>query len=817
MRCGAWAAAWALSSSSGRRPWAPRLGGVLLASSGGGGARPHCEVVGRARASLFTSTGSSRRTWLRSRTTPTRRTTATTPSSSTMSPRTLEHYFKSDSTRAAANQVADTQEEVQQTQEQEKEDTFAAATDAATGDGDAATAPATPARKKRVKKEVGSSTKGEHQEAEQPGQGDYKMMSNEAIARVFNHLADLLAIKGEGEGKFQVTAYRAAAQRIENADESMIDLWRRGQLQTLEGVGKQIAEKIASLLRSGTFDLLDRLNAEIPPGVIEMTRIEGVGPKRASQFWKAGIETVEELEAAGKAGLLTSLPGIGPRSAAKLLAAATAALAQPTHQPGTEERRLPLKDVWQIAEDLVAGLRAIQGVHKASVSGSLRRMRATIGDIDILVAADSSFASSIMSAFSRMPQIQRMLVQGNTKASGVLRESGMQVDVRVIEPRSWGTALQYFTGSKEHNVALRNIALSKGYSLSEYSLAPRTKNREEVFCEEEEQVYTTLGVSFVPPELRENAGEFTREIPDDLIQPSHIHGGVLRVEADSSLDSVLTRISGMQYVVCILQYTACNLPGEKDTDAAAILKKRKNVTIDDTAGVHTFQGVEVLVTAEGGLAASEEVLQAADVVIAHVDVETDDAKHTDANTLRVVAAINHPRVNILSLHTQVAEVLDWERVFTACAEHMVAVEVDAATSPLNHWQLRRALDNGCCMILNTDSDADHGNVSSSRNAGFYSTALARRAWATRDQVVNAWEMDGLLRFLAKEEPLEEPEEELIDDSSDGSIVDAIEEPIMEPNTESGGDEQDSAEDSEELEEESEEDSEERDKLQPKED
>src|SRR5512141_510146 len=328
-------------------------------------------------------------------------------------------------------------------------------------------------------------------------------MNNQDVSKIFFQLADMLDIEGK-ENRFALIAYRRVAEQFANLDRDLNAIAQAGELRSIAGVGQAIAEKVDSLLKTGSFPLLDRLKKEIPAGVVEMLNVPDMGPKRVKMLWQdAGLKSVDELEKAARAGKLAGLPGVGPKLEAKIIANIEA-----NKRRGTSDRS-PLGIVYPLAHSMLRELMKIESVQRASVAGSLRRMKETIGDIDLLVS--SAEVEAVMDIFTRLPQVREVMARGSTKSS-VRLHTGQQVDLRVIQPKHWGAALQYFTGSKEHNVRLREIALKQGFSLNEYSLT-RIKNGKDVFCAEEAEIYKLLGLPFIPPELRENRGEFERDIP----------------------------------------------------------------------------------------------------------------------------------------------------------------------------------------------------------------------------------------------------------------------------------------------------------------
>src|SRR4030066_2458858 len=343
-------------------------------------------------------------------------------------------------------------------------------------------------------------------------------LTNQQLSKSFQVIADLLEIKGENI--YKILAYRKAAERLSNLSQDINDIWKQGKLIEVDGVGKAIAEKIEELLSTGHLIFLENLEKEVPRGLAELLQVPDLGPKKVALFLKQlGITSLSELESAARSGKMRNLPGMGEKSEVKIIAGIEAL--------GRRSTRVPLGRAWPFAQELLDYLGKASGVKAVELGGSLRRMRATVGDIDILAAAQDS--SQVMDALVNRKDVARVLGKGETKAS-VEFTHGLQAQLWVHPPEHWGTALVYATGSKDHNVRLREYALKKGYSLSEHSL--QRKDGSEVFCDNEEDVYKTLGLPWIPAELREDRGEvqaaMSGKLPKlidggDIIADLHIH------------------------------------------------------------------------------------------------------------------------------------------------------------------------------------------------------------------------------------------------------------------------------------------------------
>ncbi len=320
------------------------------------------------------------------------------------------------------------------------------------------------------------------------------MMNNRQLADTFTLIANLSEIKGEII--YKTLAYRKAADSLMSLGREASEYWKEGKLEDIPGVGKAISEKIDELLSTGKLEFLEKLKKEVPPSLAEWLQVPGLGPKKIGLIWKTlNITTLAQLEKAARAGKLRDLPGMGAKSEAQIITG--------IESLARRSGRIPLGRAWPLAQEIIGELKKVKGVVAAEPAGSLRRMRSTVGDLDILVASKES--APVMEAFVHLPGVSRVLGKGETKSS-IEFSDGVRAQVWVHPPEKFGTALVYATGSKDHNVRLRELALDKGLSLSEHSLT-KTKGKGEILCATEEEVYKTLGLPWIPPELREDRGE----------------------------------------------------------------------------------------------------------------------------------------------------------------------------------------------------------------------------------------------------------------------------------------------------------------------
>jgi DNA polymerase (family 10) len=573
------------------------------------------------------------------------------------------------------------------------------------------------------------------------------MMNNRQLAETFTLIADLLEIKGEIV--YKTLAYRKAADSLMGLGREASEYWKEGKLQEIPGVGKAIAEKIDELLRTGKLEFLEKLKKEVPPTLAEWLPIPGLGPKRARAIWQdLGITTFADLEAAAKEGKLQGIGGMGAKSEAAILEG-IASLAR-------RSQRIPLGKAYPLAMEIVDVLMGIEGVADAQPAGSLRRMRSTVGDLDILVAAEDSEA--VMEAFIKLPRINRVLGKGPTKSS-IEFNDGVRAQVWVHPPERFGTALVYATGSRDHNIHLRDIALAKGLSLSEHSFARiKGTGKGEIFCATEEEVYKTLGMPWIPPELREDRGEIEaaqkNKLPK-LIEVKNIKAD-LQTHSNYS-DGKLTMLEmakaaakrGIKVIAFTDHSVSLGVTGglsmERHKQQAAEIKKIQKQLGDKITVLHA---TEVEIKADGTLDYPDEFLATLDLVLA--SLHTSLRQPREKVTRRLINAIRNPYVDIIGHPTgrlipdREGADLDMDAVLAAAAETGVALEINAhpARLDLDDVYARRAKELGIPISINTDShsEADFDMLP-------YGVATARRAWLEAKDVINCWPKDKLLKWL----------------------------------------------------------------------
>lgn len=572
--------------------------------------------------------------------------------------------------------------------------------------------------------------------------------SNEEVADVLVRIGQLLQIKGES--RFQYLAYERAAENILNLDEDVMAVWRAGRLRDIPGVGEALSTKLDELLSTGQLGYLERLYQEIPPGVLDLLEISGVGPKTAKVMWEAlGIDSVAKARQAAQANELAGLPGIGPKTQVRILAGIEALERRDT--------RTPLGVARPVAEGLLVALAAAlpEGtLRRSAVAGSIRRWRETIGDVDLLVLSADEPAT--MAAFRALPQVGEVLGSGPTKTSVRLR-NGLQVDLRAVPERSWAAALQYFTGSQAHNVSLRQLAQRQGFSLNEYALT-RLADGEGLYFDDEPDLYAALGLAYIPPELREGRGEIeaaaSGRLPDlvdigDIRGELHAHTTWSDGTASVAEMARAAQDAGYEYFVISDHSGSLGVTGGLSVER--LRAQRAEIDAYNARcgpGFRLLHGAEVEVLADGRLDYPDDVLAWLDVVVASVHTGLRQDRAT--LTARALAAIRNPHVDILGhpsgrlLPRREPGDFDMEALLQAAAETGTALEINAnpARLDLNDIHARRALALGANLVINCDAHRPE-----ELELLPYGVATARRAWAPADRIANTWALERVLAFF----------------------------------------------------------------------
>lgn len=572
-------------------------------------------------------------------------------------------------------------------------------------------------------------------------------MNNREVVETFNKVADMLAIRGDQIHR--ILAYRKAAESIETLGRDVNVVFSEGKLTDIPGIGETLAAKIEEMLTTGRLEFYEKLAKEIPPSLVEMLRVEGIGPKRVKQIHDIlKITTIDELAAAAKEGKLRDLPGMGAKSEAKILAGIEA-----LSRHGDD--RVPLGVAWPIAQQMLAELSQVPGVTQFAVGGSLRRMRDTIGDIDLLVAADSP--DPVMDRFASLDMVESLNARGPSRARVTLL-NGLGVDLRVLPAERWGTLLCYFTGSKDHNVKLRELALKRGLSLNEHAFTP-LDGAKEILCTTEEEVYATLGLAYIPPRLREDRGEIeaaaARKLPalvevGDILTDLHMHttwsDGTLSV-LDMAKAAAARGLRGIVITDHSVSLGITNgLSIERLRQQSAEIKAADEAMGPDFRVLH---GTEMEIRADGTLDYPDEVLEELDFVIASLHTALNQTR--EQVTQRLLNAIHNPHVDMIGHPTgrlfpdRAGADLDMDAVISAAAKTGTILEINAnpARLDLRDVHVRMAIDKGVRIAINTDA-----HRAEEFELLHYGVATAQRGWATAAEVVNTWPIERLLDYIA---------------------------------------------------------------------
>lgn len=568
--------------------------------------------------------------------------------------------------------------------------------------------------------------------------------ANDAVEAVLQEYADLLSILADDP--FKARAYEKAARAVGGypADIAGFDLPRILQIPS---VGRSIGEKIHEFLQTGTIASLEELRARIPAGVREMIRIPGLGPKRAFALYRElGIASVDELLAAIEEGRLAGLRGFGEKTVRNIRA-------------GIERLRgaggrVLISAALDLAESLEGRLREVRGVERIAHAGSLRRMCETIGDVDLLAA--SRDPGPVMDAFTSLPEVRQVLAKGETKSS-IVTTAGIQVDLRVVPLEVWGAAMLYFTGSKAHNIRIREIAVRKGLKLNEYGLF-RARSGRLVVASTEEEVYERLGLPWIPPTLREDRGEIEaalqgrlpelvteRDIRGDLHTHTNLTDGL------ATLEQMLEAAAARRYAYYAVTDHAPNLAMQRMTDEKMLEQRRRLRALQERfPKVTLLHGSELNIDPDGGVDWPAAFLEDFDVCVASVHSHFNQPK--DQMTRRLIRAMENPHVHIVGHPT--ARLIgrrepiefDLDEVFRAAARTGTALEINAFPDRLDlkDEHIAWARRYGVRFAVDTDAHATiHLDVMR------YGVATAQRGWLTREDVINAWPMSRLRRFLRK--------------------------------------------------------------------
>lgn len=571
-------------------------------------------------------------------------------------------------------------------------------------------------------------------------------MANLELAGIFREIAEILEI--QGENPFKVRAYYRLVQVLENLPEEIDQIYKRGELRKIPGVGEHISQKIEEYVRTGKLGYYEHIKKSIPAGLLKILEIPEVGPKTVKLLYeKLGLDSLAKLKKAIKEKKIRTLPGLGEKSEENI-------------KKGLEflsrsNKRMLLGQAHPLARAIIEALRKLPEVERISPAGSLRRLKETIGDIDILVSAKAPQA--VIKAFIELPMVTKVLSRGGTKSS-VIMEEKLQVDLRVVEPESFGAALQYFTGSKAHNIKLRELANEQGYKINEYGLF-RIKDNKKVAGKEEEEIYRSLGLEYMPPEIREDSGEIEagkdkrlprlleeKDIKGDLHMHSHWSDGHDSIEDMAKA----ARELGYEYIGL--------------TDHSRSLKVARGLSLSEAKeqlaeikalnqrlkGIRVLAGCEVDILGNGEIDYPEALLSLYDFVVAAIHTGFKQPK--EVLTERIIKAMHHPEVNIIAhptgrlLGKREPYSLDLEAVFREAKSTRTYLELNTYPErlDLSDIYLRHMKELGLKVVLGSDA---HSIIQLKLMT--YGVAMARRGWLEKGDVLNTLKAEELLRCFEK--------------------------------------------------------------------
>ncbi|MFH1737935.1 MAG: DNA polymerase/3'-5' exonuclease PolX [bacterium] len=573
-------------------------------------------------------------------------------------------------------------------------------------------------------------------------------MDNRTIANLFDEIADILEI--QNENPFKVRAYRKTVQVIEDLSEDLGALCEKGELKYLPGIGKAMTEKIEELLSTGSLEYYQKIQSQIPPGLLELLKVQGMGPKKVALVYHSlGVSSLAELKKAAEEQRLRNLPGMGAKSEEKVLKGILT----------LEEHAgiILLGTALPLAENIVEQLRKLRGVQRISYAGSTRRGKEVIGDVDILVSAKNS--KPIMEAFVSMQEVDEVLASGDTKSS-VRTKDGIQIDLRVVPDVSFGAALQYFTGSKDHNVLLRERGVKQGLKINEYGVF-EADSEKRLGGENEADIYEALGLPLIPPELREGMDEITAALSKEglpkLIEPHHIKGDLHAHSNWSDGHNTIEEMAaaamqmGYEYLVISDHSQSLRVAGGLPEDS---LKKQTEIIAELNESFKNFRiltGTEVDIKSDGSLDYPENLLEHLDVVTASIHVGF--SQSSEQLTRRTIRAIENPHVDVIGHFTgrligrRDPFPLDLDTIFAAASEHNTMLELNAHPMRLDikDTHMRHARRYGVRFVINTDAHS----VEELANMR-YGILTARRGWTQAKEVFNTFPLSRLLGQLKRE-------------------------------------------------------------------
>lgn len=567
-------------------------------------------------------------------------------------------------------------------------------------------------------------------------------MKNKEVAEIFRKTAQLLEIKGDNP--FRIRAYERAAQTIEALTRDVEELSKEGRLESLPGIGADLAGKIKEILKTGTLSLFEELKREIPPVLLNFLEIPSLGPKKVKAIYeKYGITSLEELEKACLEHKIASLPGFGLKTEENILKGIKLL---------KEKRgRRPLGEVLPLAEEVIAQIKSRAPLLQIEIAGSIRRRRETVKDIDVLIASTEPL--EVMKVVSGLPQVEEVIALGETKTS-VRLKGGIQMDVRVVEPEAWGSALAYFTGSKAHNIRVRELALERGLKINEYGVF---RGEERIAGKTEEEVYATLGLPYIPPELREDRGEIEAALQgslpelvayEDIQGDGHVHSKFS--DGVSTLEEIMAKAEAMNlsWVAICDHSQGLKVAGGVSVEELYKKKQRIEELNSRSKRVKLIFGAEVDILSDGTLDYPDEVLKDIDFVIAaiHSGFQQEERQITH----RIVSALKHPLVHALSHPTgrvigeREPYAINMDEVMRTARAYGKALEINAYYKrlDLNDLYVKACVDLKISLIIGTDA-----HITDQMEYLRLGVAVARRGWCKKNDLLNTLTYDKFMEWL----------------------------------------------------------------------
>jgi|Deesub1362A_J573_1020465.scaffolds.fasta_scaffold00424_2 DNA polymerase (family 10) len=568
-------------------------------------------------------------------------------------------------------------------------------------------------------------------------------MKNQEVARIFNEIADILEIKGENP--FRIRAYRRAAQNIDGLSRDVKDM-SEDELRKIPGIGADLAEKIREYATTGALGFYEDLRKEVPSGLVDLLSVPGLGPRTAKMlFEKLGIKDINELERYAREGRLRGLPGIKAKTEENIL--------KGIEMLKRRTGRFPIGRVLPIAEAIIDALLKETDVRQISVAGSLRRWKETIKDIDILAVSDNP--SEMMNAFTRLPQCKEVLMKGSTKSS-IVTEEGIQVDLRVVEEDAFGSALAYFTGSKAHNIRLREMAVKKGLKINEYGIFD-VKTGRRLGGRDEEDVYRLLGLPYIPPEMREDLGEVEMAVEgripdligyDDIRGDLHVHTR----DSDGSHDieeiAGAAKARGYKYIAITDHSKSLGIARGMSAEEVVEQSKRIKAINKRLRGIRLLSGIELDIRSDGSLDYPDDILKELDIVVA--SIHSGFRQSRQQITGRLVSAMKNPYVSIIAHPTgrvigeREEYDVDMDEFLRVARETSTILEINAYPMRLDlrDIYIKRAKEMGISFVISTDTHIDY-QLDFIR----YGIGMARRGWLEKGDVINTYSYNQLMKRL----------------------------------------------------------------------